>query len=383
MRFVAILVASFLLFGCANVGELWDDWFGTSARRERPAPLPEFVSLARLTVVARASVGAAGLGMFQPAQWEGAVFAAGADGKLARFEAELAREAWRIDTGKRLSAGVGVGPELVVVATAKGEVLAFGHDGRPRWQAQVASEVLATPVVARDSVYVRTIDGRVYALDARDGKRRWVYQRQTPTLTVRSAAGLLLHQDMLFAGFGGGKLVALDAEKGLPRWEASVALPRGASELERIADVTSTPVGDGQRVCASAFQGRVACFETASGNPLWARDMSSFSGIALDGRALYVPGVRGTLHAFDKNTGASIWKQDRLAYRQLSAPLVLRGFVAVGDLEGQVHLLSREDGRFAARAATDGSPIRVAPQATSRGLLVQTVKGGVFILALD
>lgn len=371
------------LAGCSTVGDLWDDWFGTSAKTQIPAPLVEFKPSATLTVAGRASVGDAGNAIFVPGQWQGALFAAGRDGKLARFDATLGREVWRIDTGHKLSAGVGVGPTRVVVGTLKGDVLAFDHDGKPAWQARVSSEVLAAPTVTGDAVYVRSGDGRVFAFDAADGKRKWFYQRAIPTLTVRSAAGVLVDHNGVFAGFGGGKLVAIEAANGAAAWEATVAQPRGVGELERIADVTSNPVTDGQSICAAAFRGRVACFEINSGNPIWGRELSSLTGLAMDARYVYVSEVNGAVHSLDKATGASLWKQDKLTNRQLSGPLVYRGYVVVGDLQGYVHLLSREDGSFAARIATDGSPIRATPQATPNGILVQTLKGGLFLLGLN
>lgn len=378
--FTAVLA---FMAGCATVGDLWDDWFGTSSRKETPAALVEFSPTAKVTVLAQANVGSAGNAVFTPAVVQGAVFAAGADGRIARFELPTLREVWRVDTGQRLSAGVGAGPNLVVVATAKGDVLAFDGSGKAVWTARVSSEVLAPPVVSGERVYVRSGDGRIHALEAATGKRLWMYQRTTPALTVRSAAGMLVDRNGLFAGFGGGKLVALDTANGLAAWEATVAQPRGASELERIADVTSTPVTDGQLVCAAAFQGRVACFDVNTGNPVWGRELSSFSGVALDARNLYVTEARGAVHALDKASGASVWKQDKLAFRQLSAPLVQRGYVVVGDLQGYVHVLSREDGHFAARVATDGSPVRSVPQATPQGVLVQTLKGGLYLLGID
>lgn len=379
----ALLTVVIGLTGCSTVSGLWDDWFGTSAKTQIPAPLVEFKSSAGLSVVGSASIGDAGSSIFVPGQWKGEIFAAGRDGKLSRFDGVPGRETWRADTGYKLSAGVGVGPSLVAVGTQKGDVLAYDHNGKALWQAKVSSEVLAAPTVTEDVVLVRAGDGRVFALDVADGKRKWVYQRATPALTVRSAAGVMVDHNGVFAGFGGGKLVALEVSNGAVGWEASVALPRGVSELERIADVTSNPVTDGRSICAAAFQGRVACFEMNSGNPIWGRDISSLTGVAMDARNVYVSEVKGALHALDKTTGASVWKQDKLTNRQLSGPLVYRGYVVVGDLQGYVHVLAREDGAFAARIATDGSPIRATPLATTDGILVQTLKGGLFLLSLN
>ena len=83
------------------------------------------------------------------------------------------------------------------------------------------------------------------------------------------------------------------------------------------------------------------------------------------------------MHALDRSSGGSVWKQDNLTNRRLSAPMPRRVLVAVGDLAGIVHLLQREDGGFAARVATDGTPIQAPPQLLGLHFLVQTTGGAV------
>ena len=382
MRVLLAITFIIGLTACQTVSNVWDDFFGSS-NKSLPAALVQFNPSVNIKRRSSANIGSAAGSIFTPALTKSDVFAVNYDGKIARFDNGNLQEKWRVDTGKKITGGVGAADNVVVVGTSKGEVLAYDDNGKALWQARVTSEILSAPQIANGLVYVRSGDGRVFALSASDGKRKWLYQRATPALTVRSYGGVLIEKNTVFAGFSGGKLVALEAQTGGLGWEASVALPRGVSELERIADVTSNPVSDGKIVCAVAFQGRVACFEPQSGNLIWARDISSVAGLAMDARNVYVSDVNGTVHALDKAAGAYVWKQEKLANRELSAPLVYRGYVVVADLQGYVHFLGREDGAFAARVATDGSPIRAQPQAIADGLLIQSKKGGVFILSVE
>jgi len=153
----------------------------------------------------------------------------------------------------------------------------------------------------------------------------------------------------VFAGFPGGKLVAVSTANGAALWDGAVALPKGATELDRVADITSVPVISGRTICAVAFQGRVACFDLGTGSLVWARDMSSAVGLSIDSRYLYVTDDKGAVHAIDMASGASIWKQDKLFLRRVTAPLPLHGLVAVADVQGVIHFLSRDDGSFVAR----------------------------------
>ena len=366
-----LVAAVVLLSGCGG------------APVQKPAELTEFSPTATLTMLWQGSVGSARKDVFYPRVSGNLVFAAGADGGVTGFDKASGRSALAIDAEERVSGGVGADGGLVLLGTPKGRVLAFDREGKPRWQTQLSSEVLAPPEAQEGIVVARTGDGRIHGLDAATGKGKWVYQRTTPPLSVRTHVGVVVRQGGVFAGFPGGRLVALALTNGSLGWEAVVALPRGTTELERVADVTSLPVVDGKQVCAAAFQGRVACFDAFRGTPIWARDVSSGAGIAVDARYLYVTDDRNAVQALDKTSGASIWRQDKLAGRNVSGPLALGRHVVVGDLEGYVHLISREDGSFAARIETDGSAILAPPIALdATSFLVQTRAGGVYAITV-
>ena len=108
--------------------------------------------------------------------------------------------------------------------------------------------------------------------------------------------------------------------------------------------------------------------------------MSSSAGLTIDARYLYVTDDKGAVHALDMASGASLWKQDKLFLRRVTAPLPQRNLLAVADAEGVVHFLDREDGSFVARLATDGSPVVAPLKALGSILLVQTSKGGIFAI---
>ncbi len=378
MRLPLLAVVSALLLGaCSTVEKL--NPFSSSAPKIKPTELAAIQSTAELRSVWQAGVGSAGEFTFSPAVVGDSVYAAARDGAVARFDG--GHEVWRIAAGQPISGGVGSDGKLVVVGTLKGEVLAFdAATGREKWKARVSSEVLAAPAVGDGLAIVRSGDSRIFGFDAVDGKRRWVYQRSTPTLSLRSNVGVVLAGRATLAGFPGGKLVAIANNNGAAVWEVTVALPKGATELERVADVTSSPVVSGSTVCAAAFQGRVACFDSNSGNTIWSRDMSSSAGVDMDSRYVYVADDKGAVHALDRSSGASVWKQDKLSNRGLSRPLALGDGVAVADYQGVVHLLRLEDGAFAARVTTDGSAVRAEPVRFGGGLLVQTANGGLYAL---
>jgi outer membrane protein assembly factor BamB len=340
-------------------------------------PLPESKAIVSPKIAWQVNVGKAAPGL-SPAVAQDAVYAAASDGTIVRVNPATGQTVWRVSAGAKLSAGVGADATVLVVGTAKGDVLAFDPNGKPLWQAKVSSEVLSPPKVADGLVVVWSGDGRVFALSASEGKTKWVYQRNNPPLMVRNTAGGVVSRGGLFTGTAGGKLLALDLATGTVAWEGNVATPKGATELERIADITSLPLIEEQQACAVAFQGRIACFELVRGTLNWSRDVSSLEGVVVDANRLYVTDDRGAIQAMDKTTGSSTWKQDKLATRRPGGPQLIGDYVAVVDVEGYLHLLDRNDGNLVGRIATDGSPATAQPSSSGANIVWQSGNGTLY-----
>ncbi len=379
-RLLPHVLALLVLSGCSTVDTV-QGWFGKT-NEVKPAALTEFNQTAKFEVRWHAELGDSGVNPLQPALAADAVYGVSGKGVLTRLERASGRQVWRIETGIAVSGGAGSGEGLVLIGSEKGDVLAYGEDGKLRWKTKVSSEVLSVPQVAEGVVIVRSGDGRIAGLNAADGKRVWLYERSTPALVVRSHAGVTIQRGLAFAGFAGGKLAVLSIKDGRVLLETTVSQPRGNTELERISDITSNPVVDDEQLCAIAFQGRVACYDTVQGNTLWSREMSSDKGMMLLLKYLYISDVNSSIIALDKTSGSTLWKNEQLFLRNVTKPYALGDFVVAGDYEGYLHGLSREDGRFVARIKLDSNAIQAAPMPMDNGLLVQTRGGGLYSLAI-
>lgn len=363
---VVALLASGLLSGC---GSLWP--FG-SAKPKVPEPPPVTASSSSSGLAWSVNVGSAGVG-FAPAVAGDSVFAASQSGEVTRLSLEDGRVAWRTDVGKRLSSGVGSDGSTVVVAARDGSLIALDGSGRPRWTVPLGGEASTVPAVGGGVVVVRASDNRISAFDLDSGRRRWTFQRQSPPLVLRQTAGIALAADTAYAGLPGGRLVALNLQTGALRWEAAVSVPRGATEIERIADIAGAPVVAGREVCAASYQGRVSCLDAATGRTSWSREIVASIGLDADERMVVVADERGQLHAHARG-GASLWRQDRLAGRSLGAPLLVGSLILVPDRHGFVHVVSGDDGSIVGRFPADGGADTLMV-ASGRTGLVQTRAG--------
>ena len=380
-----LVVACCLLLGGCETMSSWIpsipvpslSWLGLGRGAKKLGPLPAYEAKANARVDWQVAMGGKGGFGFAPAVRKEVIYAASPDGTIVSVEPSTGRQNWRISAERKLSAGVGAGPNSIVVGTDKADVFAFDTSGKPLWTGKVSSEVAGPPADSEGLIVVWSLDGKIFGLAEADGSRKWVYQRTTPPLTVRRFAGGVTSRGGLFTGTAGGKLLALDLATGALGWEASVATPKGATELERIADVTSLPVIEERQVCAAAYQGRVACFELIRGNLTWSRDFSSLNGITTDNRFLYLTTDDGAIQALDKATGASAWKQDKLAARFPSGPAIIGDYLGVVDGEGYLHLLDRNDGSLVGRIATDGAAAVSQPQLNGVAIVWQSAAGNL------
>ncbi len=181
------------------------------------------------------------------------------------------------------------------------------------WETEISGSVEAAPVLDRDTVYIGSSAGNVYAFDRYEGRRRWVFETQLP---IDSA--LAVTEESLFVVASDGTVFALEPETGELQWEGEVSgsvesaptfsrgvlfvgHDEGVSALaaetgeelwvhETDAGVVGTPATtpgfETNRVYVGTYQDEVLALETASGEELWTAPING----AVVGGPTAVPG---------------------------------------------------------------------------------------------
>lgn len=353
-----------------------------AASRPDPAPYPVIRSGHPLALQWSYSGIGRALPGFAPVVVGEEIWAASETGRITILDLESGRFKRAIEVGDRLAAGIGSDGELQVVVTRDGAVIAYDGDGQRRWRAPLEAEVTTPPAVDGLSVAVRAVDGRIIVLEAEEGTIRWTWRQQPlPALTLRQSAPMLFHRDVLYVGLAGARLAALDLRLGAPRWEQVIATARGATELERLIDVTGTPVLHDGKVCAIAYQGRLACLNEDDGRVGWTYDISSGTGLAVDDQRVVTIDASDRVVAI-RYEGDELWRQDGYAWRAMTRPILVGDYVAFGDRFGSVNVLSATDGSPLARHEPDGKPITSAGALARRVAYFQTEGGRLIALPL-
>jgi outer membrane protein assembly factor BamB len=367
-----------LLAGCSL--------FGDKDEELPPAELQKFKQTLDLKKVWSAKVGGGSellrLGLV-PAGDGARVYTASQDGVISAFNPDNGKRLWRIELKISLSAGPGVGENMVVVTTENGEVIAFGAaDGGELWRVGVSGESLAKPLVTDAGVVIYTIDGRLRVLSLFDGTERWSMEQDLPALTLRGLSSPIIVDNTIIVGFDNGKLMALELEAGNTEWESMISPPSGRSDLERLADIDGRLQAIGQDVYASGYQGRVVSLAAESGQILWAREISTYVGVGADWNNIYVAADSGELIALLRRNGGDVWRTDALLRREPTAPVSFGLTVAIGDFDGYVHFFSNIDGLPVARVRVGKGKISGAPIVIGDRLYVQSESGQLNVYAV-
>lgn len=372
LRFLGLLAAALLLGACGIFGK----------KDEEKLEPKELVSFEQTLTIKRLwTTKLGGDSEYQrvalrPVGDGNRIYAASTNGVVSAFDPQRGELLWRVKLDTELSAGPGIGRELVVVAGKDGFAIALdATTGAERWRTDLKGESLARPLVSGEFVIVQTIDNRLLAYSVFDGRPRWSLERSTPVLTVRGSASPIAVGSKVISGFDNGRLAAVDIDTGDIAWEVLLSPPKGRSDLDRLSDIDGQLAVVGQDVYAAGYQGRLASIAAESGQVLWGREVSSFVGVAADWSSVYTTRDDGEIIAMARNDGTEVWRNDDLLRREPTLPVPFYTTVAVGDLEGYLHFFSNLTGVPVARVKVGGAAISNAPVVVANRLYVQTDAG--------
>jgi outer membrane protein assembly factor BamB len=365
-RSILLLVLIFCLCsGCSSVSQKMTSFMGGEDNSVPPTPLEVIQPRFGTTQLWEKGIGNGADKQYlklDPVFADDRIFVADSEGKIEAIDAHSGHTLWKTDVDTHITGGPGVGENLVTVGTGKAEVITLAADtGKILWHSKVSSEVLSAPQPAGNIIVARTIDGKIFGLESHDGTRLWTYEQSVPALTLRGTSSPVIAGNYLIAGFDEGRLAAVELQTGKLLWDVRIVIGSGRTELERMIDIDAEPVIMDNVIYVATFQGRIAALTLESGRIQWSREISSYAGLCADDRAIYITDDDSVLWALDRVTGNSLWKQDKLRARALTAPAVSGDMIVVGDVEGYLHWIDKATGEIAARRQVSKKRIIAAP----------------------
>lgn len=291
------------------------------------------------------------------------LFTVGSVGNVTAIDKFTGNILWQSNTHTPLTTPAAVGDGLVVVGSSQGIVVALQAScGRPIWRRNVPGAILAKPAISHGIIVIKTQDGTLRGLAVEDGRELWSSRQAEPTLILRGASAPVIRDRSIIAGFANGTLGKFTLAHGRPIWTEQIAVPEGAFDIQRMIDIDADPVLYGYHVYAATYQGKIVSLNWISGRVNWSHEISSYTGMVPDDHNIYVSDAKSHVWAFNSQNGFVNWRQIQLEFRGVSAPTMIDNYVVVGDAEGFVHWISKQDGHIAARVAI-GSSIYGTPVA--------------------
>ncbi|HYW75783.1 MAG TPA: outer membrane protein assembly factor BamB [Gammaproteobacteria bacterium] len=356
----------------------------SSSNIHQPNPLPVNPGKVRVQQDWSVDVGGGGgdqlLGLAPDAS--GAMLvAASAGGHVVAVNTANGRIKWQRYLKVRASGGPAIGAGVVVVGTRAGNVIALdASNGHTLWKHYVNSPVIVAPTIGSGHVIVNTLAGDLMSLDAHTGSLQWTQSNKAPSLSLRTATRPLIFNGSVYGGFADGKVMAVSAGSGKQLWLKQIAVGQAGNIVGDMVDVGRQMAYTGGDLYVATYQGKLAAVAAGSGQVIWSRDLSSYTGVTLDGANLYSSDAEGRVHAFDLVTGLPKWTYGGLAYRRLSAPRSYGSVVAVGDHFGYLHFIDRNTGKYLGRIDLDDGALRMAPIVAGSQLIVLGQDGDLVAL---
>jgi outer membrane protein assembly factor BamB len=300
---------------------------------------------------------------------------ANSQGVVAVLEASTGKDVWRLKLDQAISAGVGSDGQQLAVVTRNNELVTL-QDGKVQWRKSLPAQSFTAPLVAGARVFVLTADRSVIAFDGATGSQLWTQQRPGEPLVLKQAGVMLAVKNTLVVGLS-GRMVGLDPNTGVIRWESAIATPRGTNDVERLVDLVAPFDRVGDVVCVRAFQTSIGCVNADRGQGVWTRPSAGEMGVSGNENLLIAPLTNGVVQAWNRATGERLWDTERLKYRMLSAPLVTPRGVLIADNGGWLYVLSLADGALLNRIKLDSEELATAPVFAGGRYVVVTREGRV------
>ena len=287
--------------------------------------------------------------------------------------------------------GVAISDGTLYVGSADGRLVAIKSDGSRVWSeplkfpapsggcasspegttgggcsssASTAVAIYGTPVIAGDLVYLSGYNGKVHAFDVPTMEKRWSYPVEEYLKPI--VGGLALYSDKLYFGTSDGRLFALDATKGIKKWEFQAG-----------NKFWTTPVVSKGTVFIGSFDKKLYAVDAETGKQKW----EFLTGGTITATALvyqdtvYIGSFDRKLYALDAATGSKKWEFEAENWFW-ATPVPYENAIYAGCLDGNVYVLNSQTG--AKITSFQVGPVAATPVLAGKSIIVGNDKGEIY-----
>lgn len=379
---LSISVFMFSLAGCSL--------FGGEEEIVQVSPSPKVINQFSIKEVWRNSTSGNThiYSLLGPINYDNAIYAASRSGQVKAIDLLSGHTIWDKNLSKStlfssktalFSGGVSADDKYVYVGSERAVVYALDrNDGNVIWEKPVKGEVLARPISSEDKLIVYTASGNLQALNRNTGEDVWDVMLEVPPLSLRGNSTPTIAHGAAILGDDTGHVNAYYLNDGQLIWQQRISQPSGSTEIAKLNDVDSTPVIEGNLAYAIGYNGNVVALDLSNGQIVWRKEMGSTHSFAVDSQHLFVVDQDDNVQAVSKNGGTVLWTQADLLHRQLTDPVLYENYIVLGDFEGYLYWLSKDNGEVVAKTQVSSSGLISKPLVVDNKVIVQAKNGDIY-----
>ena len=240
------------------------------------------------------------------------------------------------------------------ITTGRGKIFAVNaEDGKEIWQQFLGVPLRAAPKAGDGRVYAVSVDNQLFALDAEKGTQLWSHRGINENAGFLASISPAVSQYIIIAPYSSGEIHALDSASGQNLWNDSLLKPRRNNATFGFSGIGGNPVISDDVVYAVDSNGLTAAFALQSGRRLWEQEISSLNTPWIAGDFIYMISTESQAVCLYRGDGRIKWvqqlpryedkKKHRLPYTWFG-PVLASDKLLVAGAHGQMMLLSPKDG---------------------------------------
>ncbi len=258
----------------------------------------------------------------QPIVFDNKVFTLDTNASLSAFDAKTGDRLWENsirpkDEGDSvISGGIAYSSGILYATSGYNELLAVNPaTGGIYWRVPLPSPSRAAPSIMDDRVYVSTLDNRLIAYQAADGKELWQYQAFNETAGLVGAASPAINREIVVTAFSSGEVIALRTANGSVVWADNLSpLTKVGSGIGALPDIQALPILDKGMVIAISFAGKLVAIDERTGQRVWQKELGGTDTPWVAGNHLFLISAQNELVALGRDNGAISWVKPLLSY---------------------------------------------------------------------
>jgi outer membrane protein assembly factor BamB len=197
--------------------------------------------------------------------------------------------------------------DIIYAISGTNTVVAVEKDGNLKWNKNINSIPISTPIADAENLYLITNDNKTYCLNNKDGTIKWVHYGSNKNTKILGVANPVIYENYVIVAYSSGDLFVLNKKTGEMVQNFNLVNRGYLGSAFDLTDLDSTPIIKGKTLIASANNGSTIAVDLQTMKILWKKSVSTLANIVVNGDFLYMINTDNILVAMSLKDGKIVW----------------------------------------------------------------------------